>query len=102
MDQHEPHLARQVKEILLHAPSTIIQVFPVQARDNLHMFMAQFPPRLFRLFSNVEWTERLHHSGTGVSGASQVEKWERFKIVRSKINCDVSLGSLKSRVRSVQ
>jgi len=98
----EPHLARQVNEILLRAPSTIIQVLPVQTRDKSLMFMAQFSPCFFRLFSNVEWSERLHHSGTGTSGTSRIDKWERFKSVRFKINCNVSLGGLKSRVHSVQ
>ena len=71
MDKREPHHARQINEISLHANRMLLQVFPVQTRDKLLMFIVQFAPRLYRFLSNVECTERpsLHNLGTMGAGA---------------------------------
>ena len=89
-----PHIACQLSEISLHAHGMFQYVFPFQARD---MFVAQFIPRFFRLFSNVERTDNL-----GAGAVSGVEHWERFKlnIARSKISSDS--GSFSGLERHVQ
>jgi hypothetical protein len=83
MDKLKPHHGHQLPEIPFHANRALLHVIPVQARDKLLMFMAQFSPCRLRLF-----TEGVHNFGIAGGGA---ENLERLKIARSEIRNEYEL-----------